>query len=108
MITRNTSTDRKMAVPVKYPRFIVIVTVSPAVSPSVVAAILMTQNPSVTAGTLLSLERPSTYLAGFFFAAGFASVPVSSAYSRSALNGLLSDARIARTSTDTARARSSV
>ncbi len=31
----------------------VIVTVSPPVSPSVVARILMNQNPSVTAGTLL-------------------------------------------------------
>src|ERR1700722_7476079 len=42
----------KMAVPVRYPRFIDMVTASPAVSPRVVAAILMIQNRKVTFGTL--------------------------------------------------------
>src|SRR5438045_8858517 len=37
------------------------VTVSPPVSPSVVAAILMIQNPSVTAGTLLIVEWAFTH-----------------------------------------------
>jgi hypothetical protein len=36
-----------------FPRFIDIVTESPPVSPSVVARILIIQNPSVTSGTLL-------------------------------------------------------
>ena len=35
-------------------KFSVMVTVSPPVSPSVVAAILMIQKPSVTSGTLLA------------------------------------------------------
>ena len=51
--TSTASAARKIAVPVRYPRFIVIDTVSPPVSPRVVAAILMIQKPSVTAGTLL-------------------------------------------------------
>src|SRR3954470_25061217 len=46
----------KMAVPTRYPRFIDMVTVSPPVSPSVVAAILMIQKASVTSGTLLKLD----------------------------------------------------
>ena len=37
-------------------QFSVIVTASPPVSPSVVAAILMIQKPSVTSGTLLKLR----------------------------------------------------
>lgn len=44
----------KIPVPTRYPRFMDIDTVSPPVSPSVVARILMTQNPSVIAGTLAS------------------------------------------------------
>ena len=50
--TSTMSNDRKIAVPARYPSFIVIVTVSPPVSPSVVARILITQKPRVTAGTL--------------------------------------------------------
>jgi hypothetical protein len=41
------------------PEFSVIVTVSPPVSPSVVAAILMIQKPSVTSGTLLAKPTSS-------------------------------------------------
>src|SRR5512139_2978133 len=37
------------------------VTVSPPVSPTVVARILMSQNPSVTAGTLLATQSVSKY-----------------------------------------------
>src|SRR4051794_4565120 len=43
----------KIAHPIRYPRFSDMVTQSPPVSPNVVAAILMIQKPSVTAGTLL-------------------------------------------------------
>src|ERR1700733_13300833 len=45
---------KKMPVLTAYPSFRVIDSASPPVSPSVVAAILMIQNPSVTAGILLA------------------------------------------------------
>src|SRR5689334_4590590 len=45
----------KIAVPTRYPRFIDIETASPPVSPSVVAAILISQNPTVACGTLLAV-----------------------------------------------------
>src|SRR5712671_3607665 len=51
--TSSTNAARKSAVPAKYPQLRVIVTVSPPVSPSVVAAILMIQKAKVTSGTLL-------------------------------------------------------
>src|SRR3984893_2638602 len=57
MICSATSTTRaakKRAVPSRYPQFSVMVMVSPAVSPNVVAAILMTQKESVTSGTFLN------------------------------------------------------
>src|SRR5271167_588391 len=47
--------EKKIAVPIAYPRCIVIVTASAAVSPMVVAAILMIQNAKVTSGTLFKL-----------------------------------------------------
>src|SRR6478672_2031255 len=65
-MTKPTSSTPKIAVPIRYPYGTgwavvspsqVIVTVSPAVSPSVVARILIIQNPSVTAGTLASASR---------------------------------------------------
>src|ERR1700742_3244620 len=61
-MTNPTRSTPKIAVPIRYPLGTgcsvvspshVIVTVSPPVSPSVVARILMIQKPSVTAGTLL-------------------------------------------------------
>jgi hypothetical protein len=44
----------KMLVPTRYPRFIDMETASPAVSPSVVAAIFTIQNMRVTAGTFVA------------------------------------------------------
>src|SRR5580700_1528606 len=52
--TASTNSAAKIAVPVRYPRFMDMVTASPAVSPSVVAAILISQNNRVTSGTLRS------------------------------------------------------
>src|SRR4029450_2436355 len=53
--------ERKIALPIKYPELAstsalsqVMVTLSPPVSPSVVARILMIQKPSVTSGTLFA------------------------------------------------------
>src|ERR1700704_567684 len=51
--TSSTRAARNSTVPARYPQFNVMVTESPPVSPSVVAAILMIQKPSVTSGTLL-------------------------------------------------------
>lgn len=52
-ITATTNTAAKIPVAAGYPRCIDIETVSPPVSPSVFAAILMIQNVSVTSGTFL-------------------------------------------------------
>src|SRR5258706_11347040 len=52
--TSSTKAAKKSAVPAKYPQLSVMVTVSPPVSPNVVAAILMIQKASVTSGTLLN------------------------------------------------------
>src|SRR6185437_5938220 len=61
MPTSTTKTERKIALPTRYPLLTmtsalsqVMVSVSPPVSPRVVARILMIQKPSVTAGTLLA------------------------------------------------------
>ena len=61
MPTSTIKTERKIALPTRYPELTttsalsqVMVTVSPAVSPRVVARILMIQKPSVTSGTLLA------------------------------------------------------
>src|SRR3569832_230713 len=59
-ITSATSTARNMSVPAKKPQLSVIVTESPPVSPSVVAAILMIQKMRVTSGTLLSVCSAAT------------------------------------------------
>ena len=60
-ITSTIKTERKIALPTRYPALTmtsalsqVMVTVSPPVSPSVVARILMIQKPRVTSGTLLA------------------------------------------------------
>ena len=60
-ITSTIKTERKIALPTRYPLLTmtsalsqVMVTVSPAVSPSVVARNLITQKPRVTSGTLLA------------------------------------------------------
>src|SRR5215470_9581868 len=62
MTTSATKADRKIALPIRYPPFTIssalsqlMVTASPPVSPSVVARILIIQNPKVTSGTLLGL-----------------------------------------------------
>src|SRR3954467_12020160 len=49
--TAATNTTAKTAVAARYPRFSVMLSVSPAVSPRVVARILSTQKVRVTAGT---------------------------------------------------------
>src|SRR6476620_102935 len=61
MTTSTIKAERKIALPTRYPALTmtsalsqVMVTVSPPVSPRVVARILMTQKPSVTFGTLVS------------------------------------------------------
>ena len=61
MATSKISAERKIAHPMRYPLLTmtsalsqVMVTVSPAVSPSVVARILIIQKPRVTSGTLLA------------------------------------------------------
>src|SRR6478609_4481325 len=61
MTTSTIKAERKIALPTRYPALTmtsalsqVMVTVSPPVSPRVVARILMTQKPSVTSGTLVS------------------------------------------------------
>jgi hypothetical protein len=51
-MTAPTNSAAKIPVPTRYPRFIDIETLSPPVSPTVVAAILMSQKPRVTSGTL--------------------------------------------------------
>ena len=51
--TATTKTPVKMAVAVKYPSCMDMDRASPPVSPSVVAAILITQKSKVTSGTLL-------------------------------------------------------
>src|SRR6185312_1279244 len=51
-MTAPTNSAAKIPVPTRYPRFIDIETLSPPVSPTVVAAILMIQKPRVTSGTL--------------------------------------------------------
>src|SRR6266446_3950975 len=51
--TATTKMPMKIRLLIAYPRFIDIETASPAVSPNVVARILMSQNASVTSGTLL-------------------------------------------------------
>ena len=53
---------KKMAVPIAYPRCIVMDTASPAVSPRVVAQILMTQKPNVTSGTLFKLISGTLFI----------------------------------------------
>ena len=62
-MTNAASNTRKRIVPAKYPQLRVIVTVSPPVSPSVVAAILMIQKLRVTAGTLLKVMFSSSRVA---------------------------------------------
>src|ERR1700730_9655720 len=51
--TASTKTPINIALLTAYPQFSVMETASPPVSPSVVAIILTTQKPNVTAGTLL-------------------------------------------------------
>src|SRR5262249_8974674 len=64
MTTRTTKAERKIALPMRHPELTmtsassqVMVTLSPPVSPKVVARTLMIQKPSVTAGTLLAVAE---------------------------------------------------
>ncbi len=53
---------KKMAVPIAYPRCIVMDTASPAVSPRVVAQILMTQKPNVISETLFKVISVTLFI----------------------------------------------
>src|ERR1035437_6081865 len=57
-----TSATKNRSVPAKYPQFGVMVTVSPPVSPNVVAAIFMIQKTSVTSGTLLKVYSAALFM----------------------------------------------
>ena len=54
-MTNATMNGKNIVIPARYPHLRVIVTESPPVSPSVVAAIFMIQKMSVTSGTLLNV-----------------------------------------------------
>src|ERR1700739_181900 len=67
--TSATSAPPKIVTPIRYPQFssvsawkMVIVTVSPPGSPNVVAKILMTQKPRVTAGTLVNVCFATSFI----------------------------------------------
>jgi len=63
--TNATRTERNISVPTRYPQFNVIVTESPQVSPSVVAAILITKNVKVASGTLLKVALAESFMLPF-------------------------------------------
>jgi hypothetical protein len=71
MTTSTIRAERKIALPTRYPALTTtsalsqdIVTLSPPVSPSVVARILMIQKPSVTSGTFVSWSSSAMILSG--------------------------------------------